>query len=167
MRVLGFLILFLSCNNIEHKKSTISEKQEKSKADSLNLQKITQSHRPTRGHKDTVLHLSIEDISTDGNEVTATYVNDTLRNAIWEIYGESGQRLIKYTLTRDGKIDVVDIRSSYKVPPPKVKSKKDVIWSKSLYQLDTSGALMTKKIDTNLLLVFPYFKQNVPLVLNP
>lgn len=167
MRVLGFLILFLSCNNIEHKKSAISEKQEKSKADSTNLQKITPSHGPARGHKDTVLRLSIEDISTDGNELTATYVKDTLRNAIWEIYGESGQRLINYTFTRDGKIDVVDIHSSFKVPPQKVKSKKDVIWSKSLYQLDTNGVLLTKKIDTNLLLVFPYFKQNVPLVLNP
>lgn len=117
--------------------------------------------------KDTMLTFSIEGLSSEGSEVKAQYINDTIKVAIWNIYGETGQSIIQYHFLKDGKIDVVEKNYKYKTSLTKVNSKNDIELKSTLrYLLSTEGSPLTKIKDKSFVNVFTDFKKNVPLILS-
>lgn len=155
MRIYGIgLLLFVlfSCNDTRSRKPA--------------LPPMVDEKNVIRHQKDTVLKIIIEDISEEGSDVTASYIQDTLRNATWEIYGESGKAMIVYTFYRDGKVHVVDKKATYKVRLENVRSGRDMKWDSVTYLLDTNGVLLSKMADTGRANGFSYFKQNVPMILD-
>jgi len=160
------LLLFFSCKNTRSGNPEVRDTLPALRRDSSVQQSMIDEKSVTRRQKDTVLYISIEDISEEGSEVKASYVKDTLRNATWEIYGESGKAVIVYTFSGDGRIHVFDKHAIYKVSLGNVKSDKDMRWDSVTYELDTNGVLLSKLKDTDIVKVFPYFKQNVPMILN-
>lgn len=117
--------------------------------------------------KDTTLIFSIEGLSSEGSEVKARYINDTITIAIWSILGESGQSIIQYHFLKDGKIDVIEKNYKYKTSLAEVNSKKDMELKSTLrYLLGTNGSLLTKIKDQSFVNVFTDFKKNVPLILS-
>lgn len=115
---------------------------------------------------DTILTFSIEGLSAEGSEVQAHYVNDSLRNAIWYIYGETGQSKIKYIFFAKGIIKAEEHSYIYKRQLSDVHHEDDMTLIKSFhYILDTSGALLRKISEKDYVNVFSDFKRNVPFVL--
>lgn len=169
MKIYGIgLLLFVlfSCNDTRSRKPAVQDQLPVLKKDSPAPQSVMDEKKVMHRQKDTVLKIIIEDISEEGSDVTASYIQDTLRNATWEIYGESGKAVIVYTFSRDGKVHVLDKQATYKVRLENVKSGRDMKWDSVTYLLDTNGVLLSKMADTDRANGFSYFKKNVPLILD-
>ncbi len=187
MHVIGCLLLiFISCKNTGRGKLQAQDTQSVPEArdtpppkpgnaqpaaepDTTTPQAITLAKRPPGPPVDTVLDIDIDDVSLEGSGVKATYKRDTLRSAVWEVFGETFQSKITYTFTWNGKVQVKEKYSKYKVSMGDVKSDKDMNVHNTIYQIDTSGLLLTKGVpDTEgAWEAFQAFKKNVPMILKP
>lgn len=116
---------------------------------------------------DTTLTFSIDGLSSEGSEVKAHYIYDTIRNALWNIYGETGQSVIQYEFLKNGTVKTYEKNYTYKTDLTGVKSEKGMILKSSLhYILDTTGVLLSKINDKDFVNVFTDFKEHVPMTLS-
>lgn len=139
--------------------------------DTMPPQAIRLAKRPAGPPVDTVLRIEIDDASLEGSGVKATYTRDTLRSAIWNIYGESFKAQVTYTFSPDGKVHVKEKESRYTARLEDVRSKKDMKTDSTFYFIDTNGVLLSKvgrNFDTTgTREQFVIFKKNVPMILKP
>lgn len=114
--------------------------------------------------RDTVINYSIEGISGEGSEVKAFYINDTLKNVEWTIYGETGKTKLTYHWNRSGKILATEYYYRYQKMLADITSENDITLTDSLkYSMDSKGNLMspiTRKDFENL---YPVFIKHVRL----
>jgi hypothetical protein len=169
------VVLFFSCKNKVANKDGFkndSEKMVENEDTSTLLQnrkekKVNASHDYIKGGaKDTTITFSIEGLSAEGSEVKAHYINDSLKEATWNIYGETGQSTIKYYFLNNNRVKAEETNYNYQQQLTEVRSKKDMILKNRLtYLLDTNGTLLSIIKQKDFVNVFPDFKQNVPFVL--
>lgn len=122
---------------------------------------------PKKPHafRDTTINFSIEGISAEGSEAVVHYIFDTISTAEWNIFGETGQWMIKYKFLKNGTVRAFEKNYTYKKSLTTVKSDKDMILKNSLqYVLDTNGVLLTKVNPKDFVNVFSDFKNHVPMV---
>ncbi|MBO9571386.1 MAG: hypothetical protein J7497_04145 [Chitinophagaceae bacterium] len=161
-------LLFLSCNDRQH----LSEKGKDSvvASDTLvsNIDSVPEMNMPiifSTGVADTVISFSVEGLSSEGSEIKAHYINDTITEAQWDIFGETGKTTIKYVFFKNGYIQATEKQYLYKVQISDVKSPNDITLKDTIsYLLDTGGIIKTV-IDKDFTDVYPGFKSKVPLVL--
>lgn len=172
MRINSFITLFLflflfSCNT---KKYNNHKSQPTDNSPSAFQDTLSDSLKPRDKVqffiKDTTMTFSIEGLSAEGSEVKAHYIGDTIKDAKWEIYGETGQVVILYQFLKNGTIRVAEKRYDYKTNLGEVHSEKDMYLKSSLlYILDNNGEPIAKIKDKNFNNLFVYFKQKIPFIL--
>ena len=129
-------------------------------------------HR-NQGHKkliskDTVIIYSIEGLSTEGSEAKVHYLKNSISDAEWRIFGETGQRIIQYKFFKNGLIHAFEKLYTYKSGLLDIKTNEDIVLKDSLrYQLDTNGNIVSKYPSNGFVNVFPDFKKKIALYLNP
>ena len=166
MHCLLLLVLLYNtgCNNEEINEKQTKLHPEDSTTKQHTLKKDIDVIKPIS--KDTIIFFSIDDISTEGSEVEANYVSDTIKTATWNIFSGSGKDVIKYTFLRAGLIEVFQKSYIYKVSLNDVESAKDMKLTVNLhYTIDTNGVLMYKLYDKNIINLFADFKKTVPMTL--
>ncbi len=145
--ILAVLLVLLSCNSSDTQ--NIPEEEV-----------VLDNHR-----SDTVITYSIDGLSAEGSGVKAHYINDTIADATWEIFGETGQLNIKYTFQPNGEISAEEKHFGYKTGLQEVQSQQDIVLSDSLtYKMDSTGRVLSS-VPANFTNVYSDFKSNVPLVL--
>lgn len=146
--ILAISLLVLACNNSEP-------------------QAIPEDETILRNQRsDTVINYSIDGLSAEGSGVKAHYINDTIADATWEIFGETGQLNIKYTFQPNGEISAEEKHFGYKTGLQEVQSQQDIVLSDSInYKMDSTGKVLSAVPET-FTNVYSDFKSNVPLVLN-
>ena len=162
------LALLISCNS--HRGDT----QQSRNPDNLIpvVQEILQNQQPRgikriRPFRDTTISFSIDGLSAEGSEAVVHYIFDTISTAEWNIYGETGQWMIRYKFLKNGTIKAFEKNYSYKSTLTTVKSDKDKILKSSIqYVLDTNGVLLTKVNRQDFVNVYSDFKENVPMILS-
>jgi hypothetical protein len=169
MKVLIFvpvvIFLCLSCNS---KRSKI---QKKTNVTSIDIKKDTlenqlKNNKMERVPKDTILIFSIDGLSAEGSEVKAHYINGVIRDATWNIYGETGQSVIYYKFLKGDTVKTEEKNYIYKGSLTEVNSEKDMNLKSSLqYILDTNGVVLSKINEKDFVNVFTDFKKHVPMVL--
>lgn len=115
---------------------------------------------------DTTITYSIAGLSAEGSEVKAHYINDSIVDANWDIFSETGQLNIKYVFGPDGAIHAEEKHFGYKTGLQEPQSQQDVILSDSInYKMDSTGRVLSN-VPANFTNVYADFKSNVPLVLS-
>jgi hypothetical protein len=116
--------------------------------------------------KDTTVIFSIEELSTEGSEVKVKYINGFIRNAIWSIYGETGQSVIVYKFEKDGSIRANEKKYTYKTDLSGVNSDADIHLNTSIdYLLDSTGNVISRIKEERYSDLFKEFKKNIPMKL--
>lgn len=170
-------MLLLACKNKEEQKKII-------KGDSINIieaidslpshdldsNKMLNSVKPfyyiENEIEDTTLIFSINGLSTEGSEVKAHFINDTLKYAVWNIYGEAGQVIIHYDFLNGDTIKVEEKEFDYDRNIGSVKSEKDMkLKTKLEYKLNKAGLIISELKEKDFINVFQEFKRTVPFVL--
>ena len=84
-------LLFLSCNDTTQHHLSKNEQDSIVSVDTLkgNIDSLPETNMP--------IIFSIEGLSSEGSEVKARYINDTIKEAQWDIFGETGRTTIKYS----------------------------------------------------------------------
>lgn len=114
--------------------------------------------------KDTIITYDIEGISAEGAGAKVNYVNGKITKSVTSIYGETGQATITYEFDTD-KINVLEIKYSYKTTIENVKSDKDMKLDYEIsYFIDFKGNLIGKEIPDRID-IFKEFKDAVPFEL--
>jgi len=159
--ILLLVLAFSSCRN--SKRDNVPSAPYKDTA----IPKLTENIQAKKNKAiDTTITYSIPGLSSEGSEAKVLYVNDSIKEAIWNIYGETGKSLIKYQFLSGGKVNADEKNYTYKRDLTSVKSDSDMLLKNNLrYLLDTSGAIITKVKDKDFVNVFPDFKKNIPFVL--
>jgi len=170
LNILSLWLLLLSCNDTT--KQHLSENAEDSVAgfdtSVSNLDSLSKEDMPvvfSTGVADTVIYFSVEGLSSEGSEIKAHYINDTITEAQWDIFGETGRITIKYDFFKNGTIQATEKQYLYKVQMSDVQSPNDIALKDTIsYLFDTSGVIKTV-MDKDFTDVYPDFRAKVPLVL--
>lgn len=118
------------------------------------------------GTTDTTITYEIEGLSAEGSELVAHYVQDTIKEVTWKMYGETGQSIIKYVFLKDGLVKAQEHNYVYGKSVTEVKHADDMkLRSELRYMIDTSGSVITKIRDKDFVNVFNDMKAHVPFVL--
>lgn len=170
LNIVAIGLLLLSCNDTTKQHHFENGEDSVVSFDTLvnNLDSSPKKNMPiifSTGVADTVISFSIEGLSSEGSEIKAHYINDTITEAQWDIFGETGKTSIKYDFFKNGNIQATERQYSYKVQISDVKSPNDITLKDSIsYLFDTSGIVKTV-IDKGFTDVYADFKAKVPLVL--
>ena len=147
--LLAILLVLVACNTTDTQDTSAEENE------------VLRAQR-----SDTTITYSIAGLSAEGSEVKAHYINDTIADANWDIFSETGQLNIKYIFNKSGEIDAEEKHFGYKTGLQEVQSQQDVVLSDSLiYKMDSTGKVISA-VPANFTNVFTDFKSNVPLVLS-
>ncbi len=118
------------------------------------------------GAIDTTVTYSIEGLSAEGSELKAHYVQDTIRNITWNLYGETGQSIIKYVFLKNGLVSAEEKNYVYEKSITEVNDPGDMkLRSHLKYTVDTAGKLLTDVDDPDFVNVFNEMKAHVPFIL--
>lgn len=159
-------LLLIQCNSPEknnQKTNVVSVDTPTKKISSLG-NKIEEGDYPsTNSSTDTIIHYSINGMSSDGSEVEAHYVKGSLQSSRWKIFGESGQVRIDYKFFGDS-IKVIEKTYTYKTSLEQVNGESDMrLVSVLRFTMDTNGVITTKLDRRDFVNVFSDFKSVIPL----
>lgn len=142
IRYIFIFLLFVSCNGLQKKDSTIN-----------NNQRVTP--------KDTVITYNLEGVSTEGAQVEVNYKSGKISKSETIVYGETGKAIIVYEF-ENNRIKVFETRYSYKTNFENVKSDDDIQLSKEqIYYLDYNGNVI-EGTDNERVDIFQEFKRDIP-----
>ena len=113
--------------------------------------------------KDTVITYDLEDISSEGTEVVAHYVQNKITLCEIGIYGEMGRAKLVYEFS-DNQIKVTEKDYNYQVPFMEVTEKDIKLVKDFSYTMDLNGVPL-EKVDSSRIDIFQEFKQVVPFIL--
>ena len=117
--------------------------------------------------RDTLIHYSIEGISAEGSEVMATYQQNTLRNAQWIIYGETGKTIIRYQWIKNGGITATEHYYRYKTNLTNVQSDQYISLVDSVnYIMNRNGQITSIIVQKDFENLYPIFTKHVPLIID-
>ena len=115
---------------------------------------------------DTIINYDINDLSTEGGEATARYINGKIDSAFVIIFGESGQSKITYKYNSDATItgfqkDITYATDSLDNPnQEKTNTSKDY-----KFYLTKEGGLLSVITDKDFINYYPDIEKQLPMVI--
>jgi hypothetical protein len=113
--------------------------------------------------KDTIITYDLEDISSEGAEVVAHYIQNKIMLCKISIYGSMGRAELVYKFSNN-QIKVTEKDYQYAVPMMEVTEKDIELVKDFSYIMDLNG-IPIDKVDSSRIDIFQEVKQIVPFVL--
>ena len=115
---------------------------------------------------DTIINYDINDLSTEGGEATARYLNGKIDSAFVIIFGESGQSKITYKYHSDGTISGFQKDITYATDSLDNPNQEKTNTSKDYkFNLTKEGGLLTNIADKDFINYYPDIVKQLPIVI--